>query len=165
MPLKKLCDRFLCYNLWANERLISWLRTLDQTVLYKNTPSSFGTIDRTLQHILAAQVYWHAIIFEGQINEFNPSTRENQVEKVIDDLISNSKQLIEGLALLTEQQLTERIQASDSNQSQYEYILHLVNHSSYHRGQIITLTRSLGITSEIPVTDYDAYLWWIENMT
>jgi uncharacterized damage-inducible protein DinB len=79
------------------------------------------------------------------------------------DLVISSQQLVNSLSIVTEQQLIESIRVSDSTQSRYEYILHVVNHSSYHRGQVVTLCRALGVTREIPVTDYDAYLWWIEN--
>jgi uncharacterized damage-inducible protein DinB len=164
MNLQNLTTRFLGYNLWANERLTSFLATIDRGILYEKTGSSFGTIDRTLQHIQAAQIYWHAIIVKEQINKFDPPVRENAVEEVIDDLVTTSKQLINDLSIFSEQQLMDRIQASDSKQSRYEYVLHVVNHSSYHRGQVVTMCRALGITTEIPVTDYDAYLWWLENV-
>lgn len=164
MPFQHLTHRFLQYNVWANERLTSWLMTIDRRIIYEKTRSSFGTIDGTLQHLLSAQVYWHSILVKGEIREFNAPERENAVEEVIADLVLTSRQLIDHLAGLTEEQWLERIQVSDSRQSRYEYILHVVNHGSYHRGQIITLCRALGVTGEIPTTDYDAYLWWIENM-
>lgn len=164
MYLQNLTTRFLQYNLWANERLTSWLLTIDRTALYEKTGSSFGTIDLTLQHILSAQIYWHKIISTEQINAFHQPVKENTVDEVIADLVASSQQLITDFSMLNEQQLIERIQASDSNQSRYEYILHVVNHSSYHRGQIVTMCRALGVTTEIPVTDYDGYLWWIENV-
>jgi uncharacterized damage-inducible protein DinB len=161
--LANLTTRFLRFNLWANQRLTSWLLTLEGDILYKETGSSFGTIDHTLQHILSAEVYWHPIIFNGKIDEFNQSIQNNAVDKVIANLLASSQQLADDALRLTEQQLMEHVQASDSTQSRYEYILHVVNHGSYHRGQIVTMCRALGITREIPVTDYDAYLWWIEN--
>jgi len=164
MHLQNLTTRFLRYNLWANERLASWLMTVDRNILYEKTGSSFGTIDRTLQHMLSAQIYWLTLFTKGQITEFSQPIRENAVDQIIADLIISSQQLIDGLSVLNEQQLTERIKVSDSTQSRYEYILHIVNHGSYHRGQVVTMCRALGITGEIPVTDYDAYLWWIENM-
>jgi uncharacterized damage-inducible protein DinB len=163
MHLQNLTNRFLNYNLWAVKRLTSWLMTIDRAKLYENTGSSFGTIDRTLQHILSAQIYWHSIIVNGQIKEFNQPLKENAVDEVIADLVTGAQQLITSLSTWNEQQWIEPIQVSDSTQSRYEYILHLVNHTSYHRGQIVTMCRALGITDEIPVTDYDAYLWWIEN--
>jgi uncharacterized damage-inducible protein DinB len=164
MHIQHLVTRLLQYNLWANERLNAWLLTLDRNILYQKTGSSFGTIDRTLQHILDAQIYWHAIIFQGQINAFSQPLRENAADKIINELGVSSQQLVNSLTLLNEQQLLDYIKASDSTQRRYEYILHVVNHSSYHRGQIVTLCRALGVQGEIPVTDYDGYLWWVENM-
>jgi uncharacterized damage-inducible protein DinB len=160
MYLQPLTTRFLRYNRWANERLTSWLLTLDRTILYTQTGSSFGTIDRTLQHILAAETYWYSIIVKGQIPEFDLSERVQAIDRVAADLVLRSQELLHSLSILTDEQLLERIKASDSAQSRYEYILHVVNHSSYHRGQVVTLCRALGVTGEIPVTDYDAYLWW-----
>ena len=163
MYRQNIFTRLLRYNLWANKRLTSWLATIDQDILYTPTGSSFGTIDRTIQHILSAQIYWYAIISKGQINEFNQPERENAVEQVMADLIHSSQLLVDNFSIFSEEQLIEIIRASDSTQSRYEYILHLINHGSYHRGQIVTMGRALRIKGEIPVTDYDAYLWWIEN--
>jgi len=163
MNIQKITARFLQYNLWANERLTSWLLTLPKKTLYEMTGSSFGTIDRTLQHILAAEIYWNAVILKGEINAFNQTVKENSLEEVIAALVSSSQKLLNELSSFNEQQLLEIITTSDSKQSRYEYILHVVNHGSYHRGQIVTLCRILGVTLEVPVTDYDGYLWWIEN--
>ena len=165
MILQKLTTRLLRYNLWANERQIHWLLTLDRSIIYKHTGSSFGSIDRTLQHILAGQAYWYSILVEGKILEFDRPIRENAVDEVAEDIITSSRQLINHLSSLTDEQLQERVQVSDSRQSRYEYILHVVNHGSYHRGQIVTMCRALGVKGDIPVTDYDAYLWWIENVS
>ena len=164
MYLQNINTRLLRYNLWANRRLNYFLDTVDRNLLYTQTGSSFGTIDLTIQHILSAQVYWYAIISLGQINEFNLPVKENAVEEVMADLIISSQQLVDDFSIFTEEKLVEIIQASDRAQSRYEYILHLVNHGSYHRGQIVTMCRALKIAEEIPVTDYDAYLWWLENM-
>lgn len=163
MTLQPITTRFLRYNHWANERLTTWLLSLDPAILYTHTPSSFGTIDRTLHHIVAAQTYWHTLLTTGQIPEFDLPYQPNAVKEIIADVITTSQHLLRDLEELTDHQLTETLQASDSRQSRYEYILHVVNHSSYHRGQIVILCRALGITDDIPVTDYDAYLWWVEN--
>jgi uncharacterized damage-inducible protein DinB len=164
MPFPNPIPRLLQYNLWANTRLTSWLLTLPRATLYQSTGSSFGTIDRTIQHILSGEVYWHNILLNGKIETFHQALRENEVEQVISDLVASSKRLLNDLSAMDEAQLIEPIQASDSKQSRYEYILHVANHGSYHRGQIVTMCRALGITGEVPVTDYDGYLWWIENM-
>lgn len=163
MNIQNITTRYLQYNLWANERLTFWLLTLPREMLYQKNTSSFGTIDRTLQHMLSAEMYWNAVITKGEVNAFDQPTRENAVAEVMSDLVASSQKLLNDFSRFTEQQLIEVISASDSKQSRYEYILHVVNHGSYHRGQIVTLCRILGVTTEVPVTDYDGYLWWIEN--
>lgn len=163
MHLQHLSTRLLNYNLWANERQTSWLLTLDRSLLYQDNGSSFRTIDRTLQHILAAQRYWYSILVDEHIPSFDQPEKQDEVDQVVSELLLSSQQLIDGIALFSEEQLIKTIKASDSTQSRYEYILHAVNHSTYHRGQVVTMCRALGVAGEIPVTDYDAYLWWIEN--
>jgi uncharacterized damage-inducible protein DinB len=163
MYIRNLSNRLLSYNLWATERITSWLMTIDQNQLYVDLGSSFGSIDRTLQHILSAQNYWYSIIIEEKVNEFDQPFKENSVAEVMSDLVKGAQKIVDDISELNEQQLIEQIKASDSTQSRYEYIFHLVNHSSYHRGQIVSICRSLGIKDDIPVTDYDAYLWWVEN--
>ena len=162
MHLQNLITRLLRYNLWANDRLASWILTLERQVIYTPTGSSFGTIDRTIQHILEAQVYWHNVIVNGQIGEVKLSSGMDATH-LVSALVASSHQLIDDISIFNEQQLIEAIQVSDSKQSRYEYVLHMVNHGSYHRGQVVTMCRALGVKGEIPVTDYDAYLWWIEN--
>jgi hypothetical protein len=34
--------------------------------------------------------------------------------------------------------------------SRYEFILHVINHSTHHRGQIVTMCRRLGAVDNIP---------------
>lgn len=160
--MNPLVTRFLQYNLWANDRLTSWLLTLDPTVVNTQTGSSFGTIARTIQHILESQIYWHNLIVKQQISDVNLPPGQTFVETAA-ALVATSQELINDISKFTEQQLTQPIQASDSKQSRYEYILHVVNHGSYHRGQVVTMCRALGVRGDIPTTDYDAYLWWLEN--
>ena len=60
MSLSKLISNYAEYNLWANERIVEFLRTQDENVLYAETPSSFNTLDGTLQHMLRTQKFWLA---------------------------------------------------------------------------------------------------------
>ena len=162
MHLQNVTTRFLRFNLWANDRLTGWVLTLDPKIAYTPTGSSFGTIARTIQHILESQLYWHNIIVNGKIGDVNLAPA-NDFGELASALVTSSQQLIDDISVFDERQLTETIKASDSRQSRYEYILHLVNHGSYHRGQVVAMGRILGVTGDIPVTDYDGYLWWIEN--
>lgn len=50
MSLKKLISSYARYNHWANQEMTQWLKNLDSDMLYEETPSSFGSIDLTMQH-------------------------------------------------------------------------------------------------------------------
>ena len=41
--------------------------------------------------------------------------------------------------------------------NRYDYILHIINHSTFHRGQIVTMSRAIGITDGIVNTDYNMF--------
>ena len=161
--MQTIIQRFIRFNYWANQRLADWLGGIDRQLLYADTGSSFPTIDKTIQHMTASQDNWEAIILRGEFRELNQPDKIDAIHEVLDELIVSSGKLLDGVTSLPEAALQEIITVTDSAQSRYEYILHVVNHSSYHRGQIVSMIRSLGYRGEVPTTDYDAYLWWIEN--
>lgn len=47
--------------------------------------------------------------------------------------------------------------------AKYDFMMHVINHNTYHRGQIVTIARMLGVFENIPNTDYEAYLWAMER--
>ena len=61
----------------------------------------------------------------------------------------------------TNDKLTEEIELNmpwaKNKLSRYEYIMHVINHSTYHRGQVVTIARVLGIKENIPATDYNFF--------
>jgi uncharacterized damage-inducible protein DinB len=59
----------------------------------------------------------------------------------------------------TEAELMEEIESIDLTKPRYEFILHVINHNTYHRGQIVTMCRSLGATEQVPAMDYEVFLW------
>lgn len=71
MSLQKLISNYAGYNQWANERMVTWLQTADAELLYQPTPSSYTTIDYTLQHILRAQNFWFNFIVGNDVSQFN----------------------------------------------------------------------------------------------
>lgn len=161
MSLSKLMSNYAAYNAWANERMVNWLRTLDTDILYKQTPSSFPSIDLTLQHILRAQKFWFTFISGADTSNFNWGVRENEVEKILDELIEVSDKMKQGFGNFTEVQLQEvlhlQMKWANNNLPRYEYMQHVLNHSAYHRGQIVTMARTLGIEKGIMNMDYNMF--------
>lgn len=161
MSLHKLIANYAAYNTWANTRIVEWLSTLNKEQLYKSTPSSFDSLDATLQHTLRTQNYWLAFITEQDTSNFKWSIRHNEVENILNELITVSLQMQETFIAYTEEELQKVLHLNSpwaqNKLSRYEYIMHVINHSTYHRGQLVTMAHTLGLNQSIPNTDYNMY--------
>lgn len=161
MSLKKLAANYAAFNNWANQTVIDWLGSLDEALLYRQTPSSFSSLDYTLQHILRTQVFWHLFITGQDYSHLKWAVREQEVGRILHELSEISALMEQDFGafeepdLLTE--LTLNTPWAKNRLARYEYIIHVVNHSSFHRGQLVTMARQLGISDGIPNTDYNIF--------
>lgn len=161
MGLKKLIDNYAAFNLWANNHFVVWLKSIDSRLLYKQMPSSFTSIDYTLQHLLRTQKFWLAFVCERDISTFSWAVFEHEVERILEELKTQSEEMQTTISSFSEEQLLAKLNLdmpwAKNQLSRYEYILHVINHSTYHRGQIITMARNFGISEHIPATDYNFF--------
>jgi uncharacterized damage-inducible protein DinB len=153
-----LMKNYANYNLWANKTLINWLKSKPVAELEKEVASSSPSIKLTLQHIWQTERYWLSIIKKQDqppINEFKGS-----VQEVFDALLKTSKEFAAYINAMTDETVQERTFIESPWFScdfrNFEYIMHFANHSTYHRGQVITIGRNLGYT-DAPMTDYNLY--------
>jgi uncharacterized damage-inducible protein DinB len=159
MSLKKLMTNYANYNLWVNQQFANWLSPKSDELLHKELPSSYSSIIKTLNHIWATEEYWYSIIAETP--EFD--AREN-VELVTDEvlkgLVNRSAQLAQLIASLSEEELSEKVKIESPwfqcDLPKYDYLMQVINHGTYHRGQIVTIGRNIGIT-DASNTDYNFY--------
>jgi len=149
------------YNHWANSLLVKWLKTLDSALLAADTPSSFRSITLTLQHMVQAQYFWLPVItetFNGRGDEpFDPGAGISAMQH----LLHGSQEMLNVFSTYSEEALLQLISHPDVDlvQPRYAFMLHIFNHNTYHRGQIVTMARVLGVTGGFVETDYDAFLW------
>lgn len=156
MSIQKLVLSYTKYNHWANEKLSCWLLSLDRELLYKQTPSSFANVELTIQHMQQSQQFWLGIITNTCLalpDGPDPAARGFSL------LLTGSRLMLDTFENYTEKELLEKVASTDMVQSRYEFILHTINHNSYHRGQIVTMYRYLGIVDNIPAMDYEVFLW------
>ena len=161
MSLKKIISGYTRYNHWANEKMTQWLQTLDINLLYQETPSSFASIDLTVQHMNRAQNFWLAVITGEDLSKLDETIKLNAFAMSMDNLLAGSQRMLDTFEAYSEKDLLQQLSSTDMVQPRYEYILHMINHNSYHRGrgQIVTMSRCLGVTDKVPSMDYDAFLW------
>lgn len=163
MSLRAVIADYTLYNYWANKRLTQWLTGLDAKLLYQKTESSFSSIDLTLQHMKNAQNFWYAVITNDSLAHLDETILLNSVNIVIEELLKGSQKMINKYNAFSEKELLTEVTSPvspDMVQKKYKFILHTVDHNSYHRGQIISMIRFLGIYKDIPATSYEAFLWF-----
>jgi uncharacterized damage-inducible protein DinB len=159
--MKELLAQYADYNLWANKRICDLVINLTDEQLNREINSSFSSIYKTLVHMWSVEnVWWQRMkLVENPVwvgEEFNGS-----VVELTDALHHESKQWKEWVANATEAALSHEFIYRNTKKDQFkqpvwEAVHHLFNHQTYHRGQLITMLRQVGITA-LPATDLIAF--------
>jgi uncharacterized damage-inducible protein DinB len=161
MSLQKFIHNYASFNSWANSEFADWLQKVDEQLLYQQVPSSFSSIDSTVQHILRVQKFWAAFISLKDVSQFDWSVKDRQALMNVTELKGQSAAMKDEFLNYGENDLTEEITLdmpwAKNRLSRYEYIVHAINHSTFHRGQIITIARGIGLTENLPSTDYNFF--------
>jgi uncharacterized damage-inducible protein DinB len=159
--MHSLISNYSAYNTWSNQRIIAWLRTLDHELLYRDVPSSYRSIDYTLQHINRAQKYWWRFITGQETAGFDWSVFEGEVDRIMEEILEYSVKMQTDFSAFSETELQDILHLQSrwitNQRPRYEYIMHIINHGTYHRGQIVTMARVLGIQDGIPNTDFNYF--------
>lgn len=137
------------YNRWANRRLLDAASRLDDDALARDLGSSFPSVLATLAHIVAADWIWLRR-WAGE----SPTAAPAEWTLTSLEAIRARWEEVEGerTALLTalddeglEREVAYRNTAGAAYTSRMDEMLrHVVNHSTYHRGQVVTMLRQLG---------------------
>jgi uncharacterized damage-inducible protein DinB len=149
------------YNYWANVRLIKAAVELDIENQSKYILSSFPSIKETFIHILWAEELW---LERWKGRSFVPALASNKYETLntiqndMEDLYDRQIQFLKSLSLEDE---VKKVSYLNFQNERWEYSLqqmiqHLLFHSVYHRGQLVTMLRQLGIKP--PSTDYLVFI-------
>lgn len=158
MNLKTLITHTVQYNHWVVSKYIDWLSTKSDEQLNQEVISSFPTILTTLHHIWQTQEYWWSYIGENSDFDFGRISAAVSKDEIFNGIKNNSRKLMEYVEGLSEEDLAQNVKVESPwfqcDFSKYEYIQHVVVHGAYHRGQIVTMGRNVGIT-DAPMTDYN----------
>jgi uncharacterized damage-inducible protein DinB len=159
MSLKKTMTNYAAYNLWVNQQFVNWLSTKSDELLNTEVASSYTSIMKTLNHIWETEEYWYSVIAETVPFDKKESIDLNK-NVVFEGLLNTSEKLSTLIASLSEEQLDKTIKIENPwfqcELPLSEYLLQVINHDTYHRGQIVTIGRNIGIT-DASNTDYNFY--------
>jgi uncharacterized damage-inducible protein DinB len=153
--------QLLLYTLWADRVCLKALEEVAAEDLVRDTGTSFGSLLGTLSHILCSQRVW-LVRFEGKILARVPDLTDfPDWETLTAAWNETSAELGFFLASLTAEQVSAdltwtSLEGVSYTRPLWQPVLHLVNHSTYHRGQVVSQLRQLGY--EPPSTDLVYFL-------
>ena len=149
-------QRLLAYDRWANQRLLSAARLLSPADFARDVGASFGSVKGTLVHILDGEWVW-VQNFQGQ-----PLTKRVVADAFPDaaalaDAFPEVERELQAFADgLTHEALQAPRTVRGSEYTLEALIHHVMNHSTYHRGQVALLLRQSG--HQPPATDFRVFL-------
>ena len=144
------------------------IQELPATVLHQEVGSSFPTLAHALSHMYAVDQMWHLVLTGTSMPEAlqicMPRNGETfaTIEEYFDRYAELSGQYLDWFSQQTNLEQTILLDnpfAGVRQTSFAEMVLHLVNHGTYHRGNISTMLRQLGHASVM--NDYSRF--WYER--
>ena len=160
--MKKIFVQYAAYNVWANQQLTDCISNLPDEQINREITSSFKSIFATLVHMWDAEsIWWQRVKLQEQI-EVPSLNFDGSLLELVNNLLKQSKHWKEWVDLATEAALEHEFIYRNSKKEQFkqpvnEVLLHLFNHQSYHRGQLITMLRQVGL-EQVPNTDLISFL-------
>jgi uncharacterized damage-inducible protein DinB len=150
------------YTAWANRRLFQTLSSLPENELTKMRHIVFGNILRTLNHVYVIDLVWQAHL-EGRPHGF--TTRNPESHPTFAELRS-AQEHIDGWYIGYADDISELVcdeivnfvfvGGGSGSMSRGDILLHVVNHTTYHRGHIADMIYQ--IPAPPPTTDLPVFL-------
>lgn len=157
--LASILDLFV-YTIWADRALLAALRGIAPEDLTRDLGSSFPSLLTTMAHILGAERVWLSRFVGNPLHLPSLSQYADfaALEKAFEDFWPQLEAYMASLRpgdLARELTWTNTLGATRTL-ALSGLLLHVVNHSSYHRGQLVTMLRQLGYSA--PGTDLVYFL-------
>jgi uncharacterized damage-inducible protein DinB len=142
--------QLVAFNQWANQSFFDALKQLPAEQYGRDMRSSHGGIHGTLAHLVGAEKGW---LSRWRQQPGVAATGSRQITSLA-DLRAYWEGVCAEMAQFLDTLDDEKLQGTLTTQSMsglvtvtyWQMIQHVVDHSSYHRGQIVTMLRQLGVT-------------------
>ncbi|PYY24204.1 MAG: damage-inducible protein DinB [Acidobacteria bacterium] len=141
-------NSLLDYHYWARDRMLAALDSLSPEQFAEPMESSFKSIRDTVVHIMGAEMVWYSR-WRGSPQGMPRSDSFGDVAA----LRSAWRELESAVRVFFQELGAERLETrleyrslkGELHLSSFEQMLrHVVNHASYHRGQVTTMLRQVG---------------------
>ncbi len=146
------------YNIQANNIVHGWLESIDDKQWNREVISSFNSIKDTAIHVLSAENIWHERFTGVTPPTWLAKDFSGDKKTVIARWKQASNDLLKYIESLDDEALSQqfaytRLNGDAFTKSLYNVVAHVFNHSSYHRGQLVTMLRQVGFV-DVSSLDY-----------
>lgn len=152
IPLSTFGELFN-YNYWARDRQLEACGRITQEQFLRPMGNSFSSLRDTLAHLLIAEWGWHErwrgrSPTQADIEQFS-AERLPTAAAIQERWHRVERDIREYLMGLSEEALAYPLSYTNLKGERWSYplwrmLFHVVNHQTYHRGQVTTLLRQLG---------------------
>lgn len=142
----KYLEQLLDYHYWSQERVFHAVESLSAEQFTRELGNSFASVRDTLAHIHSAECAWYAR-WQNQsppaletfpdLESLRQASRKQEVrmrellERLGQDGVNNAMEY------------TSRLDGKQHKSLFWEMFQHLINHGTYHRGQVTMMLRLL----------------------
>jgi uncharacterized damage-inducible protein DinB len=140
--------RLYDYNSWANHRTLDACAPLSEEQFTRDLHSSFRSVRDTLTHIMLVEWLWLERWQGRSPDKYPPATDFPTLESVRHRWTEVERNLLDYVASLKPEDLDRVISHKTmagvpQSAPLWQMLQHLVNHGTYHRGQVATMLRQL----------------------
>ncbi len=133
------------FHMWRVSEITAWVPTLDLAKLAEKNEGTFGSIDLLVRHLYFAEWVWYRRL-KGDSGPFHVD-ESLEIQEMCMKWREISALWEKEIETAHEQTMTYRNLSGDFFSSHIsEVMMHLVDHASYHTGQVMTAARMKGIT-------------------
>lgn len=160
--MKEITDLYASFNLWADKKITDAVGLMKEEKAKQELKSSFPSIHATLIHMGNAQVAWLNRIKKKADPDIPVTDTSHSTQQIMKRLLALSAEWEQFMLTASKEELLspityKTIRGEVFTEQIFEIAMHVMNHATYHRGQIITMMRELGETV-LPRTDLIEYV-------
>lgn len=154
---RELGERYIDYGLWANEQIFAALENADDATLDRDFAIGFGTLRKTLTHMLEADARWLSIWVGGDPVQPLGTLSLDQLRQRAKQLHDDKSKFIANLDEAGAQRVVTARPGGVPFQARVgESVMQVCCHGTHHRAQLVNMLRQSGR----PVPASDVTVWW-----
>jgi uncharacterized damage-inducible protein DinB len=138
------------YNAWANKRLLDACAALDNEQFTRNMNSSFNSVRDTVVHLYGAEWAWNERFHGRSPSALLSGAGFPDLASIGPKLLEMDQYYIDFVSKQTQQDLDrvfhyKSFSGEEFSNPLWQSLHQVSNHATYHRGQVVTMLRQLGV--------------------